>query len=148
MSKSLKFAQIDTRFFQHPHDTSSNFLAKIHAYPISQTPNIPLFPFIAIISQPSAKNSFSSQISNQAYTSLIFTHIYLSVKYRLNPTSFHASFQISNFLWHNSSLLSHLTLVSPNRPVFVYSLSVYVIIHISYTYDYVTNTCSPILSFQ
>jgi hypothetical protein len=57
------------------------------------------FPFIAIVSEPSAKNSFSPQNFKPRTH---FTHIYLSMKYRLNFTSFHASFQISNFLWHNS----------------------------------------------
>jgi hypothetical protein len=38
--------------------------------------------------------------SNQAHTSLLFTHINLFVKYRLNSPSFHASIRISNLLWH------------------------------------------------
>jgi hypothetical protein len=38
--------------------------------------------------------------SNQAHTSLIFTHINLFVKYRLNSTSFHTSIRIPNLLWH------------------------------------------------
>jgi hypothetical protein len=38
--------------------------------------------------------------SNQAHTSLIFTHINLFMKYQLNSKSFHASFSISNLLWH------------------------------------------------
>jgi hypothetical protein len=136
--------------------STPDFSSTLMTPPITSTPNFtPIryprhrihhcFLFIAIVSEPSAKNSFSPQ---NFKPSSHFTHIYLSVKYRLNPTSFHASFQISNLLWHNLSLSSHLTLVSPNRPVFVSSLSVYVFIHISYTYDYVTNMCSLLLSFQ
>jgi hypothetical protein len=60
-------------------------------------------PFTAIVSELRAKNSFSSQNLKPSHTSLIFTHIYLLVKYRLNSKSFHAPFPVSNLLWHNSS---------------------------------------------
>ena len=42
-----------------------------------------------------------------------FTHIYLSVKYRLNSKSFYASFQISNSLWHNSPFKLRSRIVWP-----------------------------------
>jgi hypothetical protein len=38
MPKPVKIAQIDPNFFQHTHATTSNSLAKFHAYPISQRP--------------------------------------------------------------------------------------------------------------
>jgi hypothetical protein len=57
MPKPLKFAQIDPKFFQHLHDTSSNIFAKFHANLISQTPFYHRFPFVAINSEPSATNS-------------------------------------------------------------------------------------------
>jgi hypothetical protein len=47
-----------------------------------------------------------------------------------------------------TSFSRHLTSVFPKLLVFMSYLSVYVFIHISYTYDYVTNTCSPLLSFR
>ena len=46
------------------------------------------------------KSLFLRLNSNQAHTSLIFTHINLFVKYRLNSTSFRASIRIPNLLWH------------------------------------------------
>jgi hypothetical protein len=57
-------------------------------------------------------------------------------------------------MWHISKFkhlftpYDHILLIfCANNSNFVYSLSVY-LVHISYAYDYVTNTCSPLLSFQ
>jgi hypothetical protein len=93
---------------------------------------------------------FLSQTSNQALTSLILIPIYLSVLYQL--IFLVISCPVSNSLWHNSSFKRRSPpvwpLFFPKLSVFVSYLSVYVFIHISYTYDYVTNMCSPLLSFQ
>jgi hypothetical protein len=51
--------------------------------------------------------------SNQTHTSLIFTHINLFVKYRLNSPSFHASIRISNLLWHYFSFKRRFRVVWP-----------------------------------
>jgi hypothetical protein len=42
----------------------------------------------------------------------------------------------------------HLYKSQANLSDFVHYVSVYVFTHISYTYDNVTNTCSPLISFQ
>jgi hypothetical protein len=98
------------------------------------------------------KSFFLRLNSNQAHTSLIFTYINLFVKYQLNSMSFRASIQIPNLLWHcfivQTSFSRRLTSRSSHLVFFVPYFSVYVFIHISYTYDYVTNTCSPLLLFQ
>jgi hypothetical protein len=103
---------------------------------------------------PRFERSFSSRVpkslfrhlnSNQAHTSLIYTYTNLFVKYRLNSISFRASIRIPNLLWH---YLSFKTCRSSRLVFSVPYFSVYVFIHISYTYDYVTNMCSPLLSFQ
>jgi hypothetical protein len=47
-----------------------------------------------------------------------------------------------------TSFLRRLTYRSSHLVFSVPYFSVYVFIHISYTYDYVTNTCSPLLSFS
>jgi hypothetical protein len=60
MPKPAKIAQIDPRFFQHLHITSSSIFAKFHANPISQAPVFHKSPFIAIESEPSATNPLSS----------------------------------------------------------------------------------------
>jgi hypothetical protein len=73
MHKLAKFSQIDPRFFQHLHDTSSNIFAKFHANPICQTPIFHKFPFIEIYSEPSATNSLSSP---NFKPSAHFTHIH------------------------------------------------------------------------
>jgi hypothetical protein len=150
--KPLKFAQIDPNFFRHLHDTSSNIFAKFHANPISQTSNFHKFPFLAIDSEPSATNSLSSP---KFKPSTHFTHIY-----SYKPTrEVSAQFQVISCLNSNfkpfmalflaqTSFSCRLTSISPNHSVYVSELSVYAFIHISYTYDYVTNTCSPLISFQ
>jgi hypothetical protein len=98
------------------------------------------------------KSLFLRLNSNQAHTSLIFTYINLFMKYRLNSMSFRASIRIPNLLWHYLSFkhrFSRRLTYRSSRLVFsVPYLSVCVFIYISYTYDYVTNTCSPLLSFQ
>jgi hypothetical protein len=73
MPQSTKFAQINPRFFQHLHDTSSNIFPNFHANSISQTPVFHKFPFPAIDSDPSATNSLSSP---KFKPSAHFTHIY------------------------------------------------------------------------
>jgi hypothetical protein len=73
MPKPLKFAQINPRFFQHLHDTSSNIFVKFHANLISQTPFYHRFPFVAIDSEPSATTSLSSP---NFKPSAHFTHIH------------------------------------------------------------------------
>jgi hypothetical protein len=49
--------------------------------------------------------------SNQAHTSLIFTHINLFMKYRLHSTSFRASIRIPNLLWHYFSFKGRFRVV-------------------------------------
>jgi hypothetical protein len=110
---------------------------------------------------PRFEQSFPSRVpkfhflclnSNQAHTSLIFTHINLFVKYRLHSTSFsclnsNSKPPMALFLVQ-TPFTRRLTSRSPYFSFSVPYFSVYVFIHISYTYDYVTNTCSPLLSFQ
>ena len=100
MPKPAKNAPIDPKFsgtFTTPSVTYSRNFTPIR-YTRLQFHTFPCF-----------ERSFPSQVpkfhflrlnSNQAHTSLIFTHINLFMKYQLNSKSFHASFSISNLLWH------------------------------------------------
>jgi hypothetical protein len=147
MSKPAKLAPIDPKFFRHLHNTSSNIFAKFHANLISQTSHFNKFPFLAIDSEPSATNPLSSP---KFEPSAHFTHTY-----SYKPTrEVSAQFPVISCLNSNfkppmslfivqTSFSRRLTSLSPNH-----SFSMYVFIHISYTYDYVTNMCSPLLSFQ
>jgi hypothetical protein len=70
-------------------------------------------PLWQLIPSRVTKFHFLCLKSNQVHTSLIFTHINLFVKYRLNSKSFHASFPISNLLWHYSSFKHRFHVVWP-----------------------------------
>jgi hypothetical protein len=110
---------------------------------------------------PRFERSFPSRVPKSFFSlpkfkpSRHFTHIHLYKPIREVSAQFHvvsclnsnskppmALFIVqTSFSRRLSSRSSHL--------VFSVSyFSVYVFIHISYTYDYVTNTCSPLLSFQ
>jgi hypothetical protein len=98
---------------------------------------------------------FLSQTSNQAISSLILIPNYLSVKSWLIFMSSTAPFSIPNTLCDNPTFKLlfvpfdlHLSKSQTNLSDFVHYLSMYVFTHISYTYDYVTKTCSPLMSFQ
>jgi hypothetical protein len=79
--------------------------------PVTYSPNfMPIrYTSLQFHSIPHFERSIPSQVpkfhflrlkSNQAHTSLIFTHINLLVNYLLNSMSFHTSIRISNLLWH------------------------------------------------
>jgi hypothetical protein len=79
--------------------------------PVTCSPNFTPIRYtrLQLLTFPCFERSFPSRVpkfhflrlnSNQAHTSLIFTHINLFVKYQLNSTSFHASIRIPNLLWH------------------------------------------------
>jgi hypothetical protein len=97
------------------------------------------------------KSLFLRLNSNQAHISLIYTYTNLFVKYWLNSMSFCDPFNskppMALFIVQ-TSFSRRLTYRSSRLVFSVPYFSVYVFIHISYTYDYVTNTCSPLLSFQ
>jgi hypothetical protein len=94
MPKPAKLAQIDPKFFQHLHDTSSNTFAKFHTNSISQTLIYHRFPFIAIDSEPSATNSPSSPNSKP---SAHFTQLYSYIPTHEVSAQFHViSCPISN----------------------------------------------------
>jgi hypothetical protein len=149
MPNPAKNAPIEPKFFRHLHNTSSNIFAKVHAHPISQALISPKFPFRAIVSEPSAQISFSSP---KFKPSTHFTHIHPYKPIREVLAQFHvisclnsnskppmALFIVQTpFSRCLTSRSSHLLFSVPY-------FSVYVFIHISYTYDYVTNTCSPLL---
>jgi hypothetical protein len=152
MPKPAKNAPIEPKFFRHLHNTYSNIFAKFHANPIFQASISLNSPFRAIVSEPSAQISFSSP---KFKPSIHFTHIH-PYKPILEVS---AQFHIISYLNSNSKPSMALFLVqtsfsrcltsrSPYLSFFVPYFSMYVFIHISYTYDYVTNTCSPLLSFQ
>ena len=109
-------------------------------------------PFRAINSEPSAQIPFSLP---KFKPSTHFTHIHPYKPIREVSAQFH----VISYLNSNSKppmalflvqtpfsrrLTSRLPYLSFSVPYF----SLYVFIHISYTYDYVTNTCSPLLPFQ
>jgi hypothetical protein len=149
MPKPAKNAPIEPKFFRHLHNTSSNILAKFHANPSFQASISLNSPFRAIVSEPSALIPFSSP---NFKPSTHFTHIHPYKPIREVSAQFH----IDSCLNLNSkppmALFIVQTSFSPlDRLIlcFLCHISlVYVFIHISYTYDYVTNTCSPLLSFQ
>jgi hypothetical protein len=123
MPKPLKFAQIDPRFFQHLHDTSSNIFVKFHANPISQTLIYHSFPFVVIDSESSATNSLSS--SNLKPIAQ-FTHIHSYIPTREISAQFQvSSCPISNFklpmaqFLVQTSFSRRLTSVSPYHSVSV-----------------------------
>jgi hypothetical protein len=152
MTKPAKIAPIEPKLFRHLHNTFSNIFTKFHANPIYQASILHKFLFLAIVSEPSAQIPFSSpKIKPSAH----FTHIYPYKPIREVSAQFHVvSCLISNFkppmaLFLVQTLFSRrLTSRSPYLSISGPQHSMYVFIHISYTYDYVTNTCSPLLSFQ
>ena len=88
-----------------------NFSGTFTTSPVTYSPNFTPIRYTSLQfhSIPHFERSIPSQVpkfhflrlkSNQAHTSLIFTHINLFVKYRLNSTSFCASIRIPNLLWH------------------------------------------------
>jgi hypothetical protein len=152
MPKSAKTAPIEPKFFRHLHNTSSYILAKFHANPLYQVSISPNSPFRAIVSEPSAQIPFSSP---KFKPSTHFTHIYPYKPIREVSAPFHVVLCLKSnskppmALFLVQTLFSRrLTSRSPYLSLSVPYFSVYVFIHISYTYDYVTNMCSPLLSFQ
>jgi hypothetical protein len=152
MPKPAKYAPIEPKFCRHLHNTSSNKFAKFHAHPIDQASFSPNSPFRAIVSEPSAQIPFSSP---KFKPSTHFTHIHPYKPICEVSAQFHVIVCLNSnskppmalFLAQTPSsrrLTSRSLYLSFSVPYF----SVYVFIHISYTYDYVTNTCSPLLSFQ
>ena len=152
MSKPAKNASIEPKFFRHLHNTSSNIFAKFHANPIFQALISPNSQFRVIVSESSAQILFSLP---KFKSSTHFTHIH---PYKpIHEVS--AQFHVISYLNSNSKPPMALFLVqtpfsrrlTSRSSYFSFSVPyflVYVFIHISYTYDYVTNTCSPLLSFQ
>jgi hypothetical protein len=152
MPKPAKNAPIEPKFFRHLHNTSSNIFANFHANPRFQALISPNFPFRAIVSEPSAQISFSSP---KFKPSTHFPHIHLYKPIREVSAQFHVVSRLNSNSKPPMSLFivqmsfsRRLTSRSSRLVFSVPYFSVYVFIHISYTYDYVTNTCSPLLSFQ
>jgi hypothetical protein len=152
MPKPAKNTPIEPKFFRHLYNTSSNIFAKFHANPSFQASISLNSPFRAIVSEPSAQISLSSP---NFKPSTHFTHIQLYKPIREVLAQFH----VVSCLNSNSkppmalfivqmSFSRRLTYRSSRLVFSVPYLSVCVFIHISYYYDYVTNTCSPLLSFQ
>jgi hypothetical protein len=119
--KPVKIAQIDPNFLQHPPATTSNSLAKFHNYSISQTRLFPHFPFIAILFESSAKNSFSPQ---NFKPSTHFTPIHSYIPIREVSAQFQvitcliSNFKLSMAQFTVQTLFSrHLTSVYPNHSV-------------------------------
>jgi hypothetical protein len=151
MSKPAKNAPIEPNIFRHLHNTSSNIFANFHANPIYQASISLKSPFRAIVFEPSAQIPFPSP---KFKPSTHFTHIH---PYKpIHEVS--AQFHVISYLNSNSKPPMALFLVqtpfsrrltsrSPYLSFSVPCFSVYIFIHISYNYDYVTNTCSPLLSF-
>jgi hypothetical protein len=149
MSKLAKNALIDPKFFMHLHNTSSNIFAKFHVNPIFQALISPNSSFRAIVSEPSARISFSSPKFKPS-THFTLIHPYKPI------CEVSTQFHIISCLNSNSKppmalfivqtpFSRRLTSWSPYLSFSVPYFSVYVFIHISYTYDYVTNMCSPLL---
>jgi hypothetical protein len=152
MPKPAKNAPIEPKIFRHLHNIPSNTFAKFHANPRFQALFSPNSPFRAIVSEPSAQISFSLP---KFKPNTHFTHIHLYKPIREVSAQFH----VVSCLNSNSkppmalcivqmSFSRRLTSRSSHLVFSVPYFSAYVFIHISYTYDYVTNTCSPLLSFQ
>jgi hypothetical protein len=152
MPKPAKNAPIEPKCFRHLHNTSSNTFAKFHAHPIFQALVSPNSLFRAIVSEPSAQISFSSP---KFKPSTHFTHIHPYKPIREVSAQFHVILCLNSnskppmtLFIVQTSFSRRLNSRSPYLSFSVPYFSVYVFIHISYTYDYVTNTCSPLLSFQ
>jgi hypothetical protein len=152
MPKPAKNAPIEPKVFRHLHNTYSNIFAKFHANPIFQASISLNPPFRAIVSEPSAQISFSLP---KFKPSTHFTHIHPYKPIREVSAQFHfipylnSNSKPSMALFLVQTLFSRrLTSRSPYLSFYVPYFFVYVFIHISYTYDYVTNKCSPLLSFQ
>jgi hypothetical protein len=152
MPKQAKNALIEPKFFRHLHNTSSNIFAKFHANPIYQASISPNSPFRVIVSEPSAQIPFSSP---KFKPSTHFTHIYPYKPIREVSAPFHIILCLNlnskpymALFLVQTPFSRRLTSRSPYLSFSVSYFSVCVFIHISYTYDYVTNTCSPLLSFQ
>jgi hypothetical protein len=152
MPKLAKNAPIEPKFFRRLQNNSSNIFAKFHANPIYQASISLNSPFRAIVSEPSAQIPFSSP---KFKPSTHFTHIHPYKHIREVSAQFHViSYLNSNskppmaLFLVQTSFSRRLTSRSPYLSFSVPYFSMYVFIHISYTYDYVTNTCSPLLSFQ
>ena len=149
MPKPAKNAPIEPKFFRHLHNISSNIFAKFHAHPIFQALISPNSPFRAIVSEPSAQIFFSSP---KFKPSTHFTHIDLYKPIREVSAQSHIVLCLNLHSNHPMSLFVRQTsfsrLLTYQSSRLVPYLFVYVFIHISYAYDYVTNTCSPLLSFQ
>ena len=101
-----------------------NFSGTFTTLPVTYLPNFTPIrdPRLKFHQNSRFERSFPSRVpkslflrlnSNQAHTSLIFTHINLFVKYRLNSTSFRASIRIPNLLWHFLSFKRRFHVVWP-----------------------------------
>ena len=152
MSKPAKNAPIEPNIFRHLHNTFSSIFAKFHANPIYQASISLISLFRAIVSEPSAQISLSSP---KFKPSTHFTHIHLYKPIREVSAQFHVVSCLNSkskppmaLFIVQTSFSRRLTSRSSHLLSSVPYFSVYVFIHISYTYDYVTNTCSPLLSFQ
>jgi hypothetical protein len=152
MPKLAKNVPIEPKLFRHLHNTSSNIFAKFHANPIFQTSISLNSPFRAIVSELSAQISFSSP---KFKPNTHFTHIPPYKPIREVSAPFHVISCLNSnskppmaLFLIQTSFSRRLTSRSPYLSFSVPYFSVYVFIHISYTYDYVTNMCSPLLSFQ
>jgi hypothetical protein len=110
-----------------------------------------LFIFFMNPLESSAKIVFP-QTNFKPSTPFTYSHTYLPVS-EVSDHFHLISCPISNFKLSmgqfivQTSFSHHLTSIFPNLSNFVHYLSVYIFNHISYAYDYVTNTCSPLLSF-
>jgi hypothetical protein len=152
MPKPAKNAPIEPKFFWHLHNIPSNTFAKFHAYLRFHALFSPNSPFRAIVFELSAQISFSSPKFKPS-THFTHTHLYKPIR------EVSAQFHVVSCLNSNSKppmalfivqtpFSRRLTSRSSHLLFSVPYFSVYVFIHISYSYDYVTNTCSPLLSFQ
>jgi hypothetical protein len=151
MPKPAKNAPNKPKFFRHLHNTSSNIFAKFHVNPRYQALISPNSPFRAIVSEPSGISFSSPKFKPSTH----FTHIHLYKPIREVSAQFHVVSCLNSnskppmaLFIVQTSFSRRLTSRSSHLLFSVPYFSVYVFIHISYTYDYVTNTCSPLLSFQ
>jgi hypothetical protein len=151
MPKPAKTAPIEPKFFRHLHNTSSNIFAKFHAHPIFQALISTNSLFRAIVSKPSGQISFSSP---KFKPSTHFTHIHPYKPIREVSAQFHVISCLNSnskppmaLFLVQTPFSRRLTSRSPYLSFPVPYFSVYVFNHISYTYDYVTITCSHLLSF-
>jgi hypothetical protein len=113
MHQPLKLLRLNPNFsgtFTTPTVTYSRNFTPIQ-YTRLQFHTIPRFE--RSISSRVPKFHFLRLNSNQAHTSLIFTHINVFMKYRLNSMSFHTSIRIPNLLWHYFSFKRRFRVVWP-----------------------------------